>query len=98
MLISSFENADSKELPKEEFAYDIGNMPLIEVNSKEIEYGAKGSTLVNLFAEAIKGPLLSSESIPNLNSRFALSLFVFSWDLRQSDSCRGGRKYCRLFI
>lgn len=55
-------------------------------------------TLVNLFAEAIKGPLLSSQLIPNMNSRFARSLFVLSWDLRQSDSRLGGRKYCRLFI
>jgi hypothetical protein len=44
-------------------------MSLIEVNSKEIQYGAKGSTLLNLFAEAIKVPLLLSQSIPNLNSR-----------------------------
>jgi len=75
-----------------------GLTSIIQVNSKEIEYGAKGSTLVNLFAEAIKGPLLSSELIPNLNSRFSFSLFVYSWDLRQSDPSLGGRKYCRLCI
>lgn len=32
------------------------------VNYKESEDGVNGSSLVNLFAEAIKGPMLSSDS------------------------------------
>jgi hypothetical protein len=52
-----------RQLLSEESAYDIGNMSLSgEVNSIETEDGAKGTSLVNLFAEAIKGPLLSSDS------------------------------------
>jgi len=52
-----------RQLLREESAYDIGNMSLFgEVNSKETEDGPEGASLVNLFAEAIKGPLLSSVS------------------------------------
>lgn len=51
-----------RHLLREECAYDIGNMLSGEVNLKETEDGLKGSSLVNLFAEAIKGPLLSSDS------------------------------------
>ncbi|CAI8587551.1 unnamed protein product [Vicia faba] len=52
-----------RQLLREESVYDIGNMSLAgEVSSKETEDRAKGASLVNLFAEAIKGPLLSSES------------------------------------
>ncbi|CAJ2668133.1 unnamed protein product [Trifolium pratense] len=52
-----------RQLLSEESAYDIGSMSLPgEVNSIETEDGAKGASLVNLFAEAIKGPLLSSDS------------------------------------
>jgi len=32
-----------RQFPREGSTYDIGNMSLIDVNSKEIEYGAKGS-------------------------------------------------------
>lgn len=52
-----------RHLLREECAYDTSNMSSYgQVNSKEIEDGTKGTSLVNLFAEAIKGPLLSSDS------------------------------------
>jgi len=49
-------------LLREECAYDACNISSnVGVNSKETEDGTKGTSLVNLFAEAIKGPLLSSD-------------------------------------
>ncbi|XP_029129412.1 protein PRD1 isoform X2 [Cajanus cajan] len=52
-----------RHLLREECAYDTSNMSSYEgFNSKETEEGTKGTSLVNLFAEAIKGPLLSSDS------------------------------------
>ncbi|KAL2332631.1 hypothetical protein Fmac_013844 [Flemingia macrophylla] len=52
-----------RHLLREECAYDTSNTSSYGgVNSKEIEDGTKGTSLVNLFAEAIKGPLLSSDS------------------------------------
>lgn len=52
-----------RQLLREEPAYDTGNMSLSgEVNFKETEDVPEGASLVNLFAEAIKGPLLSSVS------------------------------------
>lgn len=58
-----------RQLLREESVYDIGNMSLAgEVSSKETEDRAKGASLVNLFAEAIKGPLLSSESQVQIGS------------------------------
>ncbi|XP_061338691.1 protein PUTATIVE RECOMBINATION INITIATION DEFECT 1 [Gastrolobium bilobum] len=52
-----------RNLLREECAYDTCNISSSGgVNSKEIEDGTKGSSLVNVFAEAIKGPLLSSNS------------------------------------
>lgn len=48
---------------REECAYDTYNISSNErVDTKETEDGTKGTSLVNLFAEAIKGPLLSSDS------------------------------------
>lgn len=58
-----------RHLLREESAYDFDNMSLSgEVNPKENEDGSKGSCLVNLFAEAIKGPLLSSDSQVQIGS------------------------------
>jgi len=52
-----------RNLLREECAYDTYNISSNErVDAKETEDGTKGTTLVNLFAEAIKGPLLSSDS------------------------------------
>ncbi|KAK7311436.1 hypothetical protein RJT34_09574 [Clitoria ternatea] len=52
-----------RRLLREECAYDTSNMSSYGGgNSKETEDGTKGASLVNLFAEAIKGPLLSSDS------------------------------------
>ncbi|RDX83175.1 Protein PRD1, partial [Mucuna pruriens] len=51
-----------RHLLVEECAYDTNNMSYGGVKSKETEDGTKGTSLVNLFAEAIKGPLLSSDS------------------------------------
>ncbi|KAG2406917.1 Protein PRD1-like protein [Vigna angularis] len=52
-----------RHLLREECAYDTCNISSNErVDAKETEDGTKGTSLVNLFAEAIKGPLLSSDS------------------------------------
>lgn len=52
-----------RHLLREAFEYDTSYMTYTGgVNSKEIEDRTEGSSLVNLFAEAIKGPLLSSDS------------------------------------
>ena len=52
-----------RHLLREESAYDTCYMSSSGgVSSEETEEGTKGSSLVNLFAEAIKGPLLSSDS------------------------------------
>ncbi|KAJ1426693.1 Armadillo-type fold [Sesbania bispinosa] len=52
-----------RHLLREECAYHTSNMSSSGgVNYKETEDETKGSSLVNLFAEAIKGPLLSSDS------------------------------------
>ncbi|TKY47801.1 PRD1 protein [Spatholobus suberectus] len=52
-----------RHLLREESAYDTSSMSSYGgVNPKETEDGTKGTSLVNLFAEAIKGPLLSSDS------------------------------------
>ncbi|CAJ1850286.1 unnamed protein product [Sphenostylis stenocarpa] len=52
-----------RHLLVEECGYDNYNFSSNGgVNAKETEDGTKGTTLVNMFAEAIKGPLLSSDS------------------------------------
>ncbi|XP_027337587.1 protein PRD1 [Abrus precatorius] len=52
-----------RHMLREECAYDTSNMSSYGgVNNKETEDGTKGISLVNLFAEAIKGPLLSSDN------------------------------------
>lgn len=73
-----------RHLLREECAYDTSNMSSNGgVNSKETEDGTKGTSLVNLFAEAIKGPLLSSDSQVQIGTLDLLFHYLSS--VRNSD-------------
>jgi len=73
-----------RRLLREECAYDTCNISSNGgVNAKETEDGTKGTSLVNLFAEAIKGPLLSSDSQVQIGT--IVLLFHYLSSVKTSD-------------
>ncbi|KAK7306414.1 hypothetical protein VNO77_44353 [Canavalia gladiata] len=73
-----------QHLLSEECAYETSNMTSYGgANSKETKDETKGTSLVNLFAEAIKGPLLSSDSQVQISTLDLLFHYLSS--VRTSD-------------